>query len=155
MPGRRPKPAALKILQGNAGKRPIPEEFHGDKSLPEPPKDLSAGAKKEFLRISKLLTKAGILDQLDVVSLSNYCKIYDRMIKAEKDLKRNGSVMTDKYGAPVISPYFKVVSQCLEQLKFYFSSFGMTPSDRAKMSNQMNIEKEEKKDPLEELLGNG
>ena len=53
--------------------------------------------------------------------------------------------MTDKYGAPVISPYFKVVSQCLEQLKFYFSSFGMTPSDRAKMSNQMKIEKEEVK----------
>src|SRR4051812_32697332 len=53
MQGRKPTPAALKLIQGNPGKRPIrqePQPERGD--LPEPPEFLAEDAKAEWRRVA-------------------------------------------------------------------------------------------------------
>ena len=155
MKGRKPKPAALKLLQGNAGRRPIKKEIKVSDNLPKPPKHLGKEGKKEFKRLSKMLMDAGILDEIDGAALANYCQIWERMIEAEEKLRQTGMIVKSPKGYPMQSPYLQVINKCLEQIKFYLSVFGMTPSDRTRLSSQLNPKKEEKKDPLEELLGNG
>ena len=54
--GRRPKPSAIKRLEGNPGKRPINmREPKPDKKAPPCPKWLDPEAKKEWRRLSKKL----------------------------------------------------------------------------------------------------
>ena len=49
MPGRRPKPTRLKILEGNRGNRRIDDDdFQPPVGPPERPKGLSRAARREF-----------------------------------------------------------------------------------------------------------
>ena len=66
MAGRRPKPTAMKKLEGNPGKRklnmvePMPE-----KGMPECPKWLLPEAKVEWSRLCQKLSEKGVLTEID------------------------------------------------------------------------------------------
>ena len=68
MAGRKPKPTALKKLEGNPGKRklntkePVPE-----KGMPDCPKWLLSEAKVEWNRLCKKLSEMGVLTEIDMV----------------------------------------------------------------------------------------
>ena len=70
MAGRKPKPTAIKKLEGNPGKRklntkePIPA-----KGMPECPQWLLAEAKKEWERLADLMNQMGVLTEVDMVAL--------------------------------------------------------------------------------------
>ena len=69
MAGRKPKPTAIKKLEGNPGKRklntkePIPA-----KGMPECPQWLLAEAKKEWERLADLMNQMGVLTEVDMCS---------------------------------------------------------------------------------------
>ena len=72
--GRKPKPTALKLLEGNPGKRPINEHE------PVPPKGtvkcptwLEPEAKKEWKRLAPSLEAMGVLTQADLTSMQSFC----------------------------------------------------------------------------------
>ena len=70
MAGRKPKPTAIKKLEGNSGKRklntkePIPA-----KGMPNCPEWLLAEAKKEWERLADLMNQMGVLTEVDMVAL--------------------------------------------------------------------------------------
>ena len=60
--GRKPKPTAIKELEGNPGKRPLNKnEPKPEKTAPKCPTWLDKEAKKEWRRMSKSLEAIGIL----------------------------------------------------------------------------------------------
>lgn len=67
MAGRKPKPTALKKLEGNPGKRklntkePVPE-----KGMPDCPKWLLPEAKEEWKRLCQKLSEMGVLTEIDM-----------------------------------------------------------------------------------------
>ena len=69
MAGRKPKPTAIKKLEGNPGKRklntkePIPA-----KAMPECPQWLLAEAKKEWERLADLMNQMGVLTEVDMAA---------------------------------------------------------------------------------------
>ena len=69
MAGRKPKPTAIKKLEGNPGKRklntkePIPA-----KGMPECPQWLLAEAKKEWERLADLMNQMGVLTEVDMAA---------------------------------------------------------------------------------------
>ena len=72
--GRKPKPSALKRLEGNPGKRPLNE------LEPIPPvtgltcpKHLLPEAKKEWKRLAPILMGMGLLTAADAVPFEGYC----------------------------------------------------------------------------------
>lgn len=66
MAGRKPKPTALKELEGNPGKRKMnTKEPVPDKGMPACPKWLLPEAKKEWERLAKLMNQMGVLTQVD------------------------------------------------------------------------------------------
>lgn len=82
--GRKPKPTALKILEGNPGKRPLNE------NEPIPPKGnikcptwLLPEAKKEWKRLAPSLEAMGVLTMADLTAFEGYCQAYARWKEAE------------------------------------------------------------------------
>ena len=70
MAGRKPKPTALKKLEGNPGKRklntkePIPA-----KGMPNCPEWLLPEAKKEWERLADLMNQMGVLTEVDMAAI--------------------------------------------------------------------------------------
>ena len=86
MVGRRPKPTALKKLEGNPGKRKLNErepKFEGRATCP---KDLDPLAKKEWRRVCRQLEEKNLLTTVDRNSLAAYCICWFHAQKAEEDV---------------------------------------------------------------------
>ena len=85
--GRKPKPTALKIAEGNPGKRRINgNEPKPPGSLPDCPPHLSAVAREEWNRIAASLNRIGLLTQVDRTTMAGYCQCYGRWVEAEQKL---------------------------------------------------------------------
>ena len=66
MAGRKPKPTALKKLEGNPGKRKLnTKEPMPGKGMPDCPKWLLPEAKKEWERLCVKLSEIGVLTEID------------------------------------------------------------------------------------------
>lgn len=98
MAGRKPKPTAVKKLEGNPGKRklnkkePIPA-----KGMPECPDWLLPEAKKEWERLADLMNQMGVLTEVDMAAFAAYCQSYARWKEAQEHITSDGSTFeTDK-----------------------------------------------------------
>ena len=91
--GRKPKPTALKVLEGNPGKRPLNDRE------PVPPKGtlkcpawLLPEAKKEWKRLAPALEAMGVLTMADLTAFEGYCQAYARWKEAEAFITQHGSI---------------------------------------------------------------
>ena len=135
MKGRKPKPIALRVLQGNAGKRPIPT------NVPQPrthrlrcPDHLQGEAQREWRRMVKELDDMGVLARVDRPALELYCVIYARWRQAEARLAEIGDpVVVLINGYEALSGYLVIANRCIVQMKALLTEFGATPSSRARV----------------------
>ena len=79
MAGRKPKPTALKVLEGDRGKGRRPLNEHE----PIPPRGgvkcpswLLPEAKKEWKRLAASLEAMGVLTMADLTAFAGYCQAY-------------------------------------------------------------------------------
>ena len=83
--GRKPKPTAVKVLEGNPGKRGLNAgEPKPEKKAPRCPAWLEAEAKKEWKRMAKQMERLGILTEIDMAAFAGYCQAYARWKEAEE-----------------------------------------------------------------------
>ncbi len=154
MAGRRPKPTAIKKLEGNRGKRPLPKnEPMPDNTPPACPSWLPPTAKTEWKRIVPELERLGLLTVVDMAALAGYCEAYARWVKAAKKLKDSFTYeVTDKFGnrKQHKKPEVDIARDALSQVKAFCTEFGLTPSSRGKMSVSGRPSEQ---DPLDKLLG--
>ena len=156
MKGRKPKPLALKLIDGNPGKRPlnldIPSPVPG---IPSCPSFLSGEAKREWRRISKELESVGLLTLVDRAALAGYCQAYARWRAAEELVAQEGLVYeyTNKNGSTNIveHPAVKIARESMMLLKAFCAEFGLTPSSRTRI----NLPRPKEKDPFDEFIGAG
>ena len=81
--GRKPKPTAVKLLEGNPGKRGLNAgEPKPEKKAPRCPAWLEAEAKKEWKRMAKQMERLGILTEIDMAAFAGYCQAYARWKEA-------------------------------------------------------------------------
>ena len=67
MAGRKPKPTAVKKLEGNPGKRKLnTKEANPGKGMPDCPAWLLPEAKIEWIRLSEKLNQMGVLTEIDL-----------------------------------------------------------------------------------------
>lgn len=147
--GRKPKPTALKILEGNPGKRPLNiNEPKPISKAPKCPSWLEAEAKKEWRRVAKGLEQIGALAEIDMAALAGYCQAYARWKEAEEFISKHGSLVKTPSGywqqvpqVNIASSYLKIMLKCCEQ-------FGLTPSARSRIV----ADKDSDADDLMELI---
>ena len=140
MKGRKPKPTHLKLVTGNAGKRPLPtKEAKPALELPMPPPELSDDAKVEWGRVSGELYCVGLLTKIDRATLAAYCQAYGRWMEAERALtamKSNafgGMLLKTGNGGVMVNPLLKVAERAMNDMVRIAAEFGMSPSSRSRI----------------------
>ena len=79
--GPAPKPTAIKRLEGNPGKRKLNEtEPKPTMGVPECPDYLDDVAKKEWGRLTTILTAMKVLTEADYIALANLCQAYSTLM---------------------------------------------------------------------------
>ncbi len=157
MAGRPPKPTALKVVEGNPGKRGI------SKQEPDPTylQDLSAplwlskvpGAVEVWDELAQPLRDAKLLTEVDVTALSQLAvSIAQFRLAATKtgDKLVKSKIIEDDEGEPQeagehINPWMLVQSMSFKQANTLMQQFGMTPAARTRVAIN----------PQGELFGNG
>ena len=113
MAGRPPKPTALRILQGNAGKRRLNLAEPKPELGAKPPAWLCDAARFEWDALAPMLTRLGVLTEADAHALAIYCTL----LVAFKDAASEG----------------KVQPTMAAELRAYLGRFGLTPADRVRI----------------------
>ena len=132
--GRKPKPSALKILEGNPGKRKLnPKEPKPKVVAPTRPAHVQGIARREWGRIVKELKVLGLVTKIDRAALAAYCVAYGRHVEAEDQIRKHGMVDKRGTGAPMQSVYLAISNKAMEQMRQILIEFGMTPSSRSRV----------------------
>jgi P27 family predicted phage terminase small subunit len=151
--GRKPKPTAIKVLEGNPGKRPINKcEPRPQKTVPKCPSWLEPEAKKEWRRMSKSLEALGILTKVDAASFAGYCEAYARWKEAEEFLSKHGTIFKTPSGYIQQVPQVSIAQTYLKIMKDFCSEFGLTPASRTRLQVKIDSDSMENNE-MEMLLG--
>lgn len=155
--GRRPKPAEIKRVQGNAGKRALP-----DKSLKiaykndlKPCDFLDKIGKKAFKDLVNLLgneSQVKVLADTDRLALTMLSDAYAEYRAAREYVLKNGQIMeketTTGAVVDVPRPQVAIAQDAWKRVKSMLVEFGLTPSSRGNVLTQ----KAGEDDPLQALL---
>ena len=135
MRGRKPKPTALKLLEGNPGKRPINgREPKPPKSLPTCPAHLSPTAKAEWKRLARTLNDMGVLTRVDRAVMAAYCQAWGRWVEAEKKLAETPPILRTPAGYVQQSPWLSIANKQLELMAKFMAELGLTPAARSRLA---------------------
>lgn len=137
--GRKPKPSNLKLLEGNRGRRPLPENEPKPQPIaPKCPTWLHKDAKKEWKRIAPQLENLGLLTQVDMATLAGYCESWAQYKRSIEFIHKHGEVYpiktedgTVKYLQQV--PQVGIANKALLNIKAIAAEFGLTPSARGRI----------------------
>ena len=137
MKGRKPKPTALHILNGNPSKLDLEEKIKTEpkplRIAPKCPKWLKPLAKKEWNRLAPELERTGLLRIIDEIAFAALCQNYAIYIETEKFLEKNGRVIKTKSGAIKSRPEVYIAKNALNFVKVFAIEFGLTPSSRGRI----------------------
>ena len=151
--GRKPKPTALKELEGNPGKRKLNDrEPRPEKKAPACPKWLDDEAKKEWKRLAKKMQDLGILSEVDMAAFAGYCQAYARWKEAEEFIQQHGTIFKTPSGYPQQVPHVSIAQTYLKIMNRFAEQFGLTPASRSRIiADSTGSTKEH--DELEDILG--
>jgi P27 family predicted phage terminase small subunit len=136
-------PTNLRVLRGNPGKRPLPQNEPKPErppGPPEPPDFLDAYAAKEWRRIAPELWALGLLTRIDVAHLAGYCYSFSQWKTAAQTLRRMGAndpvmhgqlVKSGESGGASPNPLIWVARSALKDMIRYGAEFGLSPASRA------------------------
>jgi len=131
----RPKPTAIRRLEGNRGKRawnhaePQPPD-----AIPRCPDHLAPVAKVEWRRVARTLHAMGVLTAIDRAALAAYCQCYAKWAEAEQKLKETPPLLKTPSGYVQQSPWLGIANKQLELMGRYMAELGMTPAARSRVA---------------------
>lgn len=135
--GRTAKPAALKKIDGNPGKRKINKKeinFVSDNLVNiKPPSDLTTNAKKMWNFIINEMPEE-LFKTVDLGELKTYCIAFDLHAQAYAKIKEQGLlVKSPVQGVLVQNAYLPILNKQAEMMIKCASNLGLTPTARAKL----------------------
>jgi P27 family predicted phage terminase small subunit len=140
MAGRKPTPTNLKILHGNPGKRPLPQNEPKPAPIaPDCPDWLCDDAKAEWERICPQLERLGLLTQVDLAAMVGYCESWAQYKKTMEFLHKHGEVYPIKNEDGSIKylqqvPQVSIANKALGNIRAAASQIGLSPSDRGRIA---------------------
>ena len=157
MAGRKPKPTALKVLEGDRGKGRRPLNEHE----PVPPRGgvkcpswLLPEAKKEWKRLAASLEAMGVLTMADLTAFAGYCQAYARWKEAEEFITQHGTIVKTPSGYWQQVPQVSIAQTYLKIMNKFAEQFGLTPSSRSRIIAS-DGGPADAADEMENLLGGG
>jgi P27 family predicted phage terminase small subunit len=125
----------MRVLDGNAGKRPL----NGDEPQPEgkledrpPPAGLN-DAQKTIWREAIKSAPPGMLRHLDESCLEVWVVARERHRDAAKKVAELGSLLKAKSGTPYQNPYLAIMNKQAQIMLKAAAELGFTPSSRSRV----------------------
>ena len=140
MPGPRPKPTRLKVLEGNPGKRPLNKNEPQIKAELMHAPDWMTEAQLTLWRYAIHEAPEGVLGSIDRDLLSSWvvaCDLRNNAIAMQRELdKTNQLKLLTKTAAGTVkaSPYLQIINKQSEIMIRAAAELGFTPSSRSRIS---------------------
>lgn len=152
--GRKPRPTAMKELEGNPGKRKLNvNEPKPSRAAPQCPEWLDEEAKKEWDRMVRHLELLGVITEIDMAAFAAYCQAYSRWKEAEEFITKHGTIVKTPSGYWQQVPQVSIAQTYLKLMHKFCEQFGLTPSARSRIVAGAGSVDED--DPMELILLNG
>jgi len=129
--------AALKVLRGNPGQRPIlPDVTPAPPLDPEPPLELgtNAVARAEWYRVVPTLIECRQVTVTDRAVVIAYCLAWAQWRALDLQAAREPFVIERAAGSVMPNPLVGMAREALTQLVKLSTELGLTPASRAKVS---------------------
>ncbi|MGW4641817.1 phage terminase small subunit P27 family [Sphaerisporangium sp. NPDC004334] len=132
MPSPKPRPVALKLVEGarpgrDSGGRKVKDTAAFRRLPPQAPSWLPDEARAEWERVVPELTRLGLLKEIDRAALAAYCLTWDRLVSAQQEIARDGLLHTNSQGR-TRHPAVAIVEAASKELRAWAAEFGLTPS---------------------------
>lgn len=130
--GRKAKPSALKLIDGNPGNRPInPHEPKPPKVYaPDPPVGFTTIQTAKWNEITGKLAKIRVLTELDLDALEIYVREWVNLQNAITDVAARGKMVQLPSGGVMWNPSWTQLKHSQACCRSIMAEFGMTPSTR-------------------------
>lgn len=153
--GPKPKPAELKLLEGNRGHRPVnlDQLFRPEVGVPDAPKWLMPGAKKAWRRLSVELTHYNLLSKVDREAFAMLCQTIGRMELLETSLMAKQAQLLERGEDPALAMVghtpngmqvqgvvYQMLNKEQGKLMGFLESFGLRPDARAKVTTAIRAQ---------------
>jgi P27 family predicted phage terminase small subunit len=133
MPGPKPQPTALKLYKGETRTERLNKNEPKPKlTAPVCPDYLDIDARKVWDELAPKLERLGILTEIDGLAFTALCIEWSEYIRLRT--MEGDSIQTFESGATQVAPQVSISHKCLTQLMKLFAAFGLTPSDRGRLS---------------------
>lgn len=139
MPGRPPKPSSLRLVEGNRGKRALPQNEPDPDYLADltPPAHLPPAAAVVWAELAPRLRAARLLTVCDTLALEWLCIAAAQHRQATAQIGDDKLIMRNaETGSLSPSPWIIIQSMAFKRGKAIADAFGMTPSARARVMVQ-------------------
>lgn len=134
MRGRKPKPTHLKVIDGNAGRRPLnPDEPQPQGSLGDPPEWMPA-MQQRIWRDAIASAPEGMLKRLDSSVFTVWvvaCATHQD--SAEKVARFGTVVKSPVLGQPIQSPYVGIMNRQAQLMLKAAAEMGFSPTSRSRV----------------------
>jgi P27 family predicted phage terminase small subunit len=142
--GRRPKPTAIRILEGTQ-KGPGKREPSLPTGIPPMPARLKVDqvAVEKWEELSSILTRMGVLTLGDGEALATLCEVHSAEQSCLLQLRAGGAVMHTDLGGVKPNPAGPMYRSLVSQKASLLSEFGLTPSSRTKLATKAEVQKDE------------
>lgn len=133
MRGRKPKPIHLRLLDGNAGHRPL------NANAPDPSGNLNAApdgldeTQRAIWDEAIAAAPTGLLRRLDASVLLVFVRAKDIYLKAAAKVDATGLVVKSGKGLPIQNPYLSVMNRQSEIMLKAIADMGFSPSSRSRV----------------------
>lgn len=131
--GRKAKPRALKIVEGNPGRRPIEEEVNFNRGIPTKPAELSPDASWLWDEIMQQMQGVGLLKPVDASSLEVVCETFARWREAVR-MRRGDGMLSENSQGRVTAPWIGIEERAGKEFRAWCSEFGLTPAAEKNVS---------------------
>ncbi|ULQ45859.1 P27 family phage terminase small subunit [Flagellatimonas centrodinii] len=140
--GPKPMPSHLRLVTGNAGRRPVNEdEPQFDIEAPECPEYLSDDARAEWDVIVPDLVAARLVSKVDRMAVAGYCEavsLWKRSLLkiqqlADEDPDGQGLVVKGPNGFAMFSQWLNIRNRAYGDMMKAIASLGLSPADRARV----------------------
>jgi P27 family predicted phage terminase small subunit len=133
--GRKPKPTALKLIQGTYR----PDRANANEPKPKPgiplcPKFLQGEARETYRKVAKKLARIGLLTEIDEMALAMLCQSWAEYLEASEKLRETGMLVKSPNGFPMMNPYLVIANAAVKKVRALLVEFGMSPSSRSRIS---------------------
>ena len=129
------KPAALRVLEGSAAHRPIPNAPLYAPLLDDPPKNLGRAGLAMWRRVCTSLDDTCVLQAPDYFALTALCQQWQLYQTALADITKRGHLVTSARadGDLVKNPSCVIASQALAHFRALAAEFGLSPLSRSRL----------------------